>query len=69
MASLKDAFLPVLTQGKTIDSQATVQIAGKDVTSATIGDQGTTYVYPHNDILWVVSATEPNLTEIFQKLP
>ena len=37
--------------------------------SATIDDQGTTYMYPHNDVLWLVSATEPNLTEIFQKLP
>ena len=68
MASSAHAFMPSLTQGKTIDSQTTVQIAGKDVTAVTIGEQ-VTYVYPHNDILWVVNAADPDLTEIFQKLP
>ena len=42
--------------------------AGKNVTAAN-GGGNMTYFYPHGDILWVVAATDPALTEIFQKLP
>ena len=43
-------------------------MGGKDVGVATSDDQ-TQYVYTKDDVLWVVSAEEPILTEIFQKLP
>jgi len=27
------------------------------------------YVYPKGDVMWVVSAVEPALSEVFSKLP
>ena len=38
------------------------QVAGKDVLIATAGEQ-TWYVYPQGEIVWVVAAGEPALTE------
>jgi len=68
MPSSMAALMPVLTADQTVEGEAAVQVAGKDMTSATV--EGTlTYYYPRNDILWVVTAVDPTLTEIFQKLP
>jgi hypothetical protein len=44
------------------------QVAGKDVTVVT-ADAGTQYVYPRNDVIWVVTAAEPALSEVFAALP
>ncbi len=49
-------------------AQTPVQVAGKDVTEAAVNGQ-VSYVYPHGDVLWLVNAEEPALTEVFQKLP
>jgi hypothetical protein len=68
MSALKSALLPILFQGQYADAETAQQVAGKDVTFANVG--GTVvYFYPHDDILWLVTALEPALTEIFQKLP
>ena len=39
-------------------TQAPAQIAGKDVTAVTTGTT-VQYVYPKNDVVWAVTATEP----------
>lgn len=49
-------------------TQERVQVAGKDVIAATVSGQ-TTHVYTNADVMWLVYATEPALTEVFQKLP
>ena len=68
MSALQATLLPILYTDQTIDPGTATQVAGKNVTSTSIS--GTlTYLYPHNDILWVVTAVDPSLTEIFQKLP
>ncbi len=68
MASLRAELMPILLESQVIADETAVRIADKDVTR-TSGEGRTTYFYPRNDILWVVSAEEPNLTEVFQKLP
>ena len=52
-------------------TQTPVTIAGKDVTQFNTGRPGAgqTYVYPHGEVVWLVFAAEPTLTEIFEKLP
>jgi hypothetical protein len=61
-------LLPLLTTGMDNPQQTEGQVAGKTVTVLTSGAT-TAYAYPRNDVLWVVTAEEPVLTEIFQKLP
>jgi hypothetical protein len=68
MAALKPQILPALFEGQEFVEGATVQLGGKDVISAT-ADDAANYLYPHGDVLWLVVADEPALTEIFQKLP
>ncbi len=68
MAALKPEILPTLFQDQEFAEGEAVQLGGKDVTSATM-DGEASYLYPHGDILWLVVAEEPALTEIFQKLP
>jgi hypothetical protein len=68
MSALKSVLLPLLYQGQPVGAETAQQVGGKDVTSADI-DGTLTYLYPHGDVLWVVMATDPSLTEIFQKLP
>ena len=48
--------------------QGSSQVAGKDVTTFT-SPTSTSYVYPQGDVIWVVVASEPQLTEIFEALP
>ena len=38
------------------------QVAGKDVLIASAGEQ-TWHVYPQGEVVWVVAAQEPTLTE------
>jgi hypothetical protein len=61
-------LLPLLTSSTEVPQQTEGQVAGKNVTILTSGES-TAYAYPKNDVLWVVNAQEPLLTEIFQKLP
>jgi hypothetical protein len=44
------------------------QVGGRNVSVVTVDDE-TQYAYPSNDVLWLVEAEEPALTEVFQKLP
>jgi hypothetical protein len=44
------------------------QVAGKDVTKITSESQ-TSYVYPQGDVIWLVVAEEPLLSQIFEALP
>lgn len=45
-----------------------VQVAGKDMQTALLNGQQQ-YVYPKGEVMWLVVAEEPLLTEVFQKLP
>jgi hypothetical protein len=66
--ALKSALLPAVFTDRNIGAEAPVPVGGKDVTSLDV-DGTRTYLYAHDDILWAVTAVEPALTEIFQKLP
>lgn len=78
MAALKSRLLPVIYQNSVDEGSSPAPAAslvevpqtvgGKDVTAITI-DGSTQYLYPKGDVLWVVAAEEPLLTEILQKLP
>jgi hypothetical protein len=68
ISTLKSALLPILFEEQRISAETALQVGGKAVTVADVG--GTqTYLYPRGDILWVVTAVEPALTEIFASLP
>jgi hypothetical protein len=74
MSGMLDPFVAALGEdGEAPAEQTAVQIAGKDVTAvrqtADATDDQLQYVYPSGDVLWVVSATEPGLSEVFSKLP
>lgn len=73
MSAMADAFLSVLNDGEAPAEQTVTQIGGKDVTmvrpTADSTDDELQYAYPSGDVLWVVSATEPALSEVFSKLP
>jgi hypothetical protein len=73
MGSLSSVLIPLVLNGATPASQTQAQISGKDVTvvkaTAETTDAEAQYLYPRNDILWVVQAVDPGLTEIFSKLP
>jgi hypothetical protein len=64
-SALRDPFLAM---SGAAGAPTPAQVAGKDVMVATISDQ-TQHVYAKGDVLWLVGAQEPILTEIFQKLP
>ncbi len=73
MSSLSSVLIPLVLNGETPASQTQTQISGKDVTvikaDAETADADAQYLYTKNDILWVVQAVDPGLTEIFSKLP
>ena len=73
MSDLMDVLVPLILDGQTPASQTQAQIGGKDVTviklAADTPDNELRYLYPKDDILWVVQATEPGLTEVFTNLP
>jgi hypothetical protein len=64
-AAMRDQFLGMSGIG---DAPTPGQVAGKDVGVMGTGDQ-MQYVYTKDDVIWLVAAQEPILTEIFQKLP
>jgi hypothetical protein len=70
---LQEQILPIFTTNMAEPQEGTAQIVGKTVTVITDGPDSPEaqklYAYPKNDVLWLVSATDPILTEIFQKLP
>ena len=59
---------PFLAMSGAVSAPEHVQVAGKEVLRATTETQ-TQHVYAKNDVIWVVVAEEPILTEAFQKLP
>jgi hypothetical protein len=73
ITELMPLLVPMLLNGAEPTSQLTQQIGGKAVTVIKVGDDPSSdpgqYLYPNNDILWVVQAAEPGLTEIFTDLP
>jgi hypothetical protein len=63
--ALRDPFLAM----SGLEGAATpIQVGGKDALVATIDGQ-TQHVYAKDDVIWIVYAEEPLLTEVFQKLP
>jgi hypothetical protein len=85
ISSLTDDLLPLLLSDIADPTQTSTVIAGKTVIIVTDGPKATgspdpsadpyavgsdlAYVYPKGEVLWLVTATEPELSEIFQKLP
>ena len=73
MSDLMDVLVPLVLNGETPASQTQTQIGGKDVTvvklAADTPDNELQYLYPRNDVLWLVKATDPGLTEVFTNLP
>jgi len=72
IAPLADDLIAVLGD-QAPASQTPGEVGGKTVTvvkpQADSADSDLQYVYPKGDILWIVSAVDPALTEVFQKLP
>lgn len=60
---------PFLAMSGANGSPTPAQVAGKDVTVVSLSNGTTPHVYPKDDVIWLVSAEEPILTEVFQKLP
>lgn len=73
MAVMADALVPVLNGDEPPAEQTPAQVSGKEVTvvrpTADATDDQLQYVYPRDDVLWVVAAAEPALSEVFSKLP
>ncbi len=59
---------PFLSMNDSVGAPTPAQVAGKDMVVATVNGQAQ-HVYPKGDVVWLVAAQEPILTEIFQKLP
>ena len=66
-------LLPLLLTDITDPVQAQTTVAGKAVTMITDGpdspDSQHRYAYPKDDVLWIVQADEPALTDLFNQLP
>lgn len=73
MATMQDVLVEALNEGEEAATQTTAQVGGKDVTvlqpSADSTEEELQYVYAAGDVLWVVGAVEPALSEVFSKLP
>jgi hypothetical protein len=85
IAQLTDDLLPLLLNDVLDPQQTPTTIAGKPVIIVTDGPLESpspsasvdpyavggdrAYMYPKGEVLWFVSADEPALTEVFQKLP
>lgn len=74
MGAMADTFVSVLNgDGEPPAEQTPGQVSGKDVTivrpDTDSTDEELQYVYPKDDVLWVVAAVEPALSEVFSKLP
>jgi hypothetical protein len=69
-ATIESQLLPLLLSNITNPVQEPASVAGKNVTKVTDSATYTiTYLYTHDDVIWDVQATDPDLTEIFQNLP
>ncbi len=64
-SALRDPFLAMAEMEGT---PTPAQVGGKDVLVATVEGQPQ-HVYTRDDVIWLVFAAEPLLTEVFQKLP
>jgi hypothetical protein len=73
MPQLLPLMLPLILEGQTPASQTTAQIGGKDVTviqmAADTPDAQIQRIYARDDVLWLVQASEPTLTEVLSALP
>ena len=73
MTALADDFLAVFNDEAPPAEQTPSQVGGKDVIvvrpTADSTDDQLQYIYPKDDVLWVVSAVEPALSEALSKLP
>jgi len=71
--ALSDSLMPLLLTDVTDPQTATVQVAGREVIQITDGPDGPDverrYAYAKDDILWLVQATEPQLSELIGQLP
>ncbi len=73
MTAMADALVSVIDGDEPPAERTPAQVSGKDVTvvrpTAESTDDQLQYVYPRDDVLWVVAAVEPALSEVFSKLP
>lgn len=73
IAPIAQAFMPIMNDGQPPAAQTPGEVAGKAVTvvkpETDTSDENLIYAYIHDDVLWLVSAVEPDLTEVFLKLP
>jgi hypothetical protein len=73
MAAVTDTFISVFNDGQPPAEQTPAQVGGKSVIvirpNAASTDNDLQYAYPQGDILWLVSAVEPDLSEVFSRLP
>lgn len=73
VTTMADDFVSVINDEEAPAEQTTATIGGKEVTvvrpTAESTDDELQYVYPKDDVLWVVGAVEPALSEVFSKLP
>ena len=72
-SGIEQQLMPLVLDGVADPRQTTMQVAGKDVIKVTDGPDGVDasamYFYAHDDVLWIVTAADPDLTEILQALP
>ena len=72
-ASIEPQLLPLLLSNMSNPVQTPGTVAGKNVIKVTDGPDSpeatAIYLYAHDDTIWDVQATEPDLTEIFTNLP
>jgi hypothetical protein len=64
---LGDLFLSFVAGGSDVEPEP-VELGGKDVTAITSGGVSS-YVYSSGEVVWVVTAVEPGLSEILAALP
>jgi hypothetical protein len=73
MVPVSEALLPLFLTGLDDPQRTPAEIAGRNVTIITDGpntpDAPRQYLYIKDDVMWIVGAGEPDLTEIFQQLP
>ena len=69
--AVETALLPLLAAGGPAPQTSQVQVGGRTMSKvlglAAVGGQDA-YLYPKNDVVWLVSATDPILTEIANQL-
>jgi hypothetical protein len=73
VGALMERLLPMALPDIADPQRTTVQIAGREVIQITDGSDGQDgepqYAYVKDDILWLVQATEPSLSELIGQLP